>query len=104
MKKRIGSKLYDTEKSELILESVFGKLYRKKKRDREWFLVNDNIILPMTDKEARAMLGENEYIEKPPDPYTWLRVHRESRDKIAELAQKDGLSIIDEVKKIVSVL
>ena len=42
MKKRIGSKLYDTETSELICRIDGGQLYRKRSREREWFAVYDD--------------------------------------------------------------
>ena len=56
MKKRIGSKLYDTETSELVAETGLGKLYQKRTRAREWFLLIDGRIEPLTDQEAAALI------------------------------------------------
>ena len=102
MKKRIGTKLYDTETAELITASAFGKLFRKRTRGREWFLLNGNHIVPMTDREARAMLGESSYKEREPDTKTvMIRVDRETHGIIAKKAKADGLSITEEMRKIV---
>ena len=101
MKKRIGSKIYDTSTSELITETVFGMLYRKRTREREWFLVSDAHILPMEDAEARAMLGETAYREREPDTSSiMIRVDRETHAIIAEKAKKDGVSITEEMRRI----
>ena len=104
MKKRIGSKLYDTDTAELINESIFGKIYRKRTRGREWFMVyNDpEKIEPLKDAEAHAMLGENTYHEKTPDyNYTYIRVDRDSHAIISKLASRENVSITEEVRRIV---
>ena len=101
MKKRIGTKVYDTETAELVSASALGNLYRKRTRAREWFLINDGNILPMTDREARAMLGENTYIEKEPETNSiMIRVDRQTHAVIAEKARKDGVSITEEMRRI----
>ena len=102
MKKRIGTKLYDTESAELVSESVFGKLYRKRTREREWFLLSGDQVLPMSEKEARAMLGETTYHEKPIESKrVMIGVDRETHSKIARMAKAEGLSISETVRKIV---
>ena len=102
MKKRIGSKLYDTEKSELIAETVMGDVYRKRTREREWFLVSGDHVIPLTDAEARAMLGENAYPERKIDTDSiMIRVDRETHAVIARKAKADGLSITAEMRQIV---
>lgn len=94
MKKRIGSKLYDTETSEHISWTEIGDLFRKKTREREWFLVCGEDILPLKDKEARALLGENVYHEKPPKSVRiMIGVDRVTHEKIARAAKKKDMAI-----------
>ena len=101
MKKRIGTKLYDTATAEFISETVFGNLYRKRTRDREWFLLNGDIIMPMSDAEIKAMLGEVSYREKEPDTGSiMIRVDRETHAVIARKAKEDGVSITEEMRRI----
>lgn len=42
VKKRIGSKLYDTDTAELLCSIDGGQLYQKRTRDREFFAVMDD--------------------------------------------------------------
>ena len=101
MKKRIGSKLYDTETSELIADVGVGILYRKRTREREWFLLVGNYIEPVEDAQARALLGETAYIEKPTESKRiMIGVDRKTHEKIAKCAKKEGLPISEFVKKM----
>jgi len=94
MKKRIGSKLYDTETSELIADVGVGILYRKKTREREWFLQIGQYIEPVEDEQARALLGENVYHEKLPESKRiMIGVDRETHAKISQAAKKKGVPI-----------
>ena len=105
MKKRIGTKLYDTETSEFVADVGIGDLYRKQTRERGWFLRIGDDIEPVDEKQARALLGEHVYIEKPVDEKRiMVAVDRETHAKIQSLAKKDGVSIPEEVRKIVSEL
>ena len=100
MKKRIGSKLYDTESSEFIADVGVGSLYRKRTREREWFLLIGENIEPIDDKQARALLGENTYTEKPVESKRiMIGVDRITHSKIARSAKKEGLPISEFVKK-----
>ena len=101
MKKRIGSKLYDTETSELIADVGVGILYRKKTREREWFLLIDKHIEPLEDAQARALLGESSYHEKPPESKRiMIGVDRETHAKISRAAKKEGLPLSEFMRKI----
>ena len=106
MKKRIGSRNYDTETSELIASVFGGDLYRKRTRDREFFLLSHadkkQVILPLEEKEALAMLGDNVRIDKPESNETWIRADRETHDKIARIAKERGLSITKTLKEIIA--
>jgi len=103
MKKRIGSKLYDTETSELIADVGGSDLYRKRTREREWFLVmGGGHIEPLDDAQARALLGESSYIEKPPESKRiMIGVDRQTHAKIAKMAKRDKMSITEEVRWMV---
>ena len=101
MKKRIGPRLYDTDTSEMVADVGVGIMYRKKTRDREWFLLAGEHILPMTESEARAALGESSYIEKSPEPTMYhIRVDRETHERITSAARKEGISMAEVVRKM----
>lgn len=99
MKKRIGSKLYDTETSEMIADVGVGILYRKKTRKREWFLLIGDTIEPVDDKQARALLGENVRFEKEPSAEVMIRVDRITHNRIVKRAEQEKLSITKFMKK-----
>lgn len=101
MKKRIGSKLYDTETSELVAETGLGKLYQKRTRAREWFLLIDNRIEPLTDQEAAALIGEPAYAQRLPDPQDWMiRVDQETHRRISAAADQRGVSMAELLREI----
>lgn len=101
MKKRIGTKLYDTDSSELVADVGVGILYRKKTREREWFLQIGQYIEPVEDERARALFGENVYHEKPPESKRiMIGVDRQTHAKIARAAKKEDLPISEFVKKM----
>lgn len=105
MKKRIGSRLYDTDKSELVADVGVGILYRKRTREREWFMLIGDIIEPLEGAEAFALLGKTAYREKPVDEKRiMIGVDRQTHAKISQLAKKDNLSIAEEVRRIVSMV
>lgn len=100
MKKRIGTKLYDTETSEKVADVGVGILYRKRTRKREWFLLIGDHIEPVDDKQARALLGEDVKVEKKPDTDSiMIRVDLETHNRIASRAEKEKLSITKFMKK-----
>ena len=99
MKKRIGSKLYDTEKSELICRMEEGSVYRKRTREREWFLVSGDSIEPLEDAEARAMTGTCEDPE-PESKDIMVRVDRKTHAVIAAEAKRQGCSISEMIRKM----
>lgn len=103
MKKRIGSKLFDTESSEFVADVGVGNLYRKQTRERGWFLVAGNDIEPLEEPQARALLGEHRYIEKPVDEKRiMIAVDRKTHAVIHDLAKKDCISMPDAVRNIVN--
>ena len=98
MKKRIGTREYNTETSELIAHLVTGDLYRKRTRDHEYFLLTGEIITPMSEPEARAALGERSYQPKKPE-YWFIRVNQETHDKIAAEAKKQHTTMTEIVRQ-----
>lgn len=100
MKKRIGTKLYDTDTSEKIADVGVGILYRKRTRKREWFLLIGDYMDPIDDKQAKALLGEDVRVDKEPESdKTTIWVDRETHKKIADKADAEGLPISQFVKK-----
>ena len=70
MKKRIGTKLYDTDLSEFICESVYGRIYRKRTGLGEFFAHNEteNAIIPLEYETAKEIVKNN----APKETYTTL--------------------------------
>jgi hypothetical protein len=94
MKKRIGSKLYDTETSELIRSIEGGQLYQKRTRDREWFAVMDDwTIRPMP-----------EMTDKPEPTEYRVRIDRETYYRIAGKAKAENCSMSEVIRELVSEL
>lgn len=103
MRTRIGSKNYDTETAEFITETVFGTIYRKRTRAREYFfLPNGGSIQPLTNQEALAMLGESSARPKPkPEPQEYrIRIDRETYDRIAAAAEAQSLPMAAIVRQL----
>ncbi len=101
MKKRIGTKLYNTDTSEKVADVGVGILYRKRTRKREWFLLIGDYFEPVDDKQAKALLGDDVRIEKKPDTDSiMIRVDRVTHEKIAARAEKEGLPISRFMRKI----
>lgn len=100
MKKRIGTKLYDTDTSEMVSDVGVGILYRKRTRKREWFLVIGDHVESVDDKQAKALLGNPERYPKKPDlDSVMIRVDRATHNKIASRAEMEKLSITKFMKK-----
>ena len=101
MKKRIGTKLYDTDTSEMVSDVGVGILYRKRTRKREWFLLIGDFIEPVDDRQAKALLGDDVRIEKKPDTDSiMIRVDRATHEKITNKAERAGLPISKFMRKI----
>ena len=101
MKKRIGTKLYDTDTSERIADVGVGILYRKQTRGREWFLEIGDNIESLTEPEARALLGDTVRIERPQSDAVMVRVDRETHNVIAQKAKMLGISMTEAIRRIV---
>ena len=107
MKKRIGSKLYDTDKSELVCGIDGGQLYQKRTRGREWFAVmDDGTIRPLDvyDPLDRLLMETGHLPEQaePTNDSVMVRVDRETHEKIANIAKMRGQSITKTIAQIVN--
>ena len=106
MKKRIGSKLYDTDTSELVCSIDGGQLYRKRTRDREWFAVfDDGTIRPLDvyDPLDMALMETGRQVsdfDKPEPAEYRIRVDRETYNKIAEKANAEGIHMSELIRRI----
>ena len=105
MKKRIGTRDYDTDKSELVCDIEGGKLYRKCSRGRQWFAVFDNYaIRPLDEDNSRDKklidIGM-QYVEESVPEKTTIWVDRETHSKLAYAAKQQRISISELVKNIV---
>jgi len=107
MKKRIGSKLYDTETSEHLCAIDGGQLYQKRTRDREYFAaMDDGTIRPLDVYDPMDMLlmetGKDISFDDP-GPSTgsvMIRVDRQTHAKISGIAKRRGISIGEAVKQM----
>ena len=61
MRKRIGTKLYDTDKSEFICDSAMGKIYRKRTGLGEYYAYNEDRdrIIPLEYETAKEIVKDN---------------------------------------------
>lgn len=106
MQKRIGTRFYDTEKSEMICEITNGKLYRKRTRDREWFAVFDNGAIRPLDinhpRDKKLIEIGLPYVEDETLPEsTSIRIDRETLTKINTIAKMWKCSVSEVVKRLV---
>ena len=102
MKKRIGSRIYDTESAELLKETELGKLYRKRTRDRECFIVSpEGAILSMPDDEARDWLDEDLPPKRTGSSGYFVRIDRETHEYLDRIAEARGMSIVGVVRQLV---
>lgn len=103
MKKRIGTKLYDTDTSEMICSVEGGKLYRKCSRDRSWFLLTDDgTIRPLTVADQDLIrIGKDHIGEVTKPASTTIWVDRDTHSKLAAAAKQWGCSISEVVRRMV---
>ena len=91
MKKRIGTKLYDTDTAELLHPIEGGQLYQKRTRNRECFAVmNDGSIVPMSG-------------DKPEPAEYRVRIDADTYHRIVNKAETEGCSLSQIVKKAIEV-
>ena len=85
MKKRIGTKLYDTEKSDFICKSDLGKIFRKKTGFGEYYAYNEQTqnIVPLEYAVAKDMVKAND---------------KEQYEKLFSIRDKD-----DSTKKMIGI-
>ena len=108
MKKRIGSKLYDTETAELLCSIDGGKLYQKRTRDREYFAVmDDGTIRPLDVYDPldvalmeTGRLPDGSFADPEPREYR-VRIDRATYKKIFDAAKVEGVSMSQIVRRCV---
>ena len=104
MKKRIGSKIYDTNTAEYLCEIDGGKLYQKRTRDREYFAVfDDGTIRPLDvyDPLDMILMETGKIPPKQESDHVMVRVDRETHDVIASEAKRNEISMTEAIRKIV---
>ena len=108
MKKRIGSKLYDTDTAEPICSIDGGRLYRKRTRDREWFAAfDDGSIRPLDPYDPIDMLlMETGHLpagalEDPEPVYAdRIRVDPDTHARISAASKRLGCSMAEVVRRL----
>lgn len=111
MKKRIGSKLYDTDTAEQICPIDGGHLYRKRTRDREWFAVmNDGTFRPLDVYNPLDMLLMEtgrlpDAALEDPDPQEYrVRLDRDTYTAISKAAKDRSTSMTAIVRSLINYL
>lgn len=108
MKKRIGSRNYDTETAEYICDINGGQLYRKKTRGREWFAAFDSGGIKPLDvyDPFDQILMETGHIpeklmeeESAPAEYR-VRLDQVTYEKISEEAKRQGVAKAEIVRQL----
>ena len=95
MKKRIGTRIYDTETADLIYEEGGLHVYRKQTRGRECFAEIGGELHPLTEAEA------SQYC-RPAEPKTYfVRLDHDSHAKLAELAKAEDCTMSEAVKRLI---
>ena len=106
MKKRIGSKLYDTESSELVCRIDGGQLYRKRSREREWFAVYDDGRVRPLDVSRPQDVALMETGNLPADAFDYephgvmVRVDPATLAFLKQKAAERGISVSALVRKL----
>lgn len=112
MKRRIGSKNYDTDTAELIDTLPDGiQVYRKKGRSREFYLYNPNgkiareMFFDLPPEEAEKYM-DNGTSKRVRDSTYNIKISEYDRNRIMRLANRLGLSmpkfllmLVDEYEK-----
>ena len=95
MKKRIGTRIYDTETADLIHEAGGVRVYRKQTRGRECFAEIGGELHPLTEAEA------SQYC-RPAEPKTYfVRLDHDSHAKLAEIAKSEHCTMSEAVKRLI---
>ena len=107
IKKRIGSKLYDTNTSECLCTIDGGILFQKRTRDREYFAVmDDGTIRPLDVYNPMDMLLMEtgklpaDLTKAEPKEYR-VRLDAETYDLVSEAAESEGVSMSQIVRRAV---
>lgn len=102
MKKRIGSKLYDTDRGELILKDpITGQDLYKQPKKRSFYLFDGGTIEPLTFDQAAEIIRSKgdpdllQYLEVKPDARgcTKISVTVRHYNKLQTFASRRGQSI-----------
>lgn len=108
MKKRLGSKIYDTDTAELVCPIDGGQLYRKRTRDREWFAVfEDGTIRPLdVYNPADVLLMETGHLPDDafddPDPTGKnVRLDPETWSILTAASKAEGIPVTGLVRRAV---
>ena len=104
MKKRIGSKLYDTDTTPHIAVNNNGDvLYQKQTREREVFIVRGDEIIPLTLAEAFDLFPGAVIAAQPTGTSGYqVRVDKDTHAKLREMADERKTTISNIVKELVS--
>ena len=114
MKKRIGSKLYDTDRGELILQNpITGQDLYKQPKKRSFYLFDGGTIEPLTFDQAAEIIhskGDPElyrYLEVKPSPRGCVSVASVSLDhfrKLERYAKSNGVSMKSVIESLIDTL
>lgn len=94
MKKRIATKIYNTDTADYICEKNGTILYQKRTRERGLFIVDGDEIKPVTKEQALEIFPDAEIFPRAAENLTYtIRVDKQTYKTILEEAEKRGSSM-----------
>jgi hypothetical protein len=95
MRKRIGTRIYDTETADLIHEAGGVRVYRKQTRGRECFMTDGSELFPLTAEESAVFC-------EPAEAKTYfVRLDHDSHARLTQIAKSEHCTMSEAVKKLI---
>lgn len=103
MKKRIGSRIYDTNTAERICSIEGGSLYQKRTRNREWFAVyDDGTIRPLDpyDPSDQYLMETGKPAALQPEPAEYrIKLDADTWHTIKDTALRTNTTMAEVVRR-----
>ena len=97
MKKRISTKLYNTDTADLVCEKDGVILYQKKAKGRELFIVDEHGIKPVSTEQALAVFPDakiSQRVNGAVGTFGYhVRVSKDTYEKLLKVANDKNISI-----------
>lgn len=102
MRKRISTKVYDTDTADIISKKEGLYLYQKRSRERGLFIVNGDKIIPVSRDLAMAMFPDAEISPRSVGSSGYrICVDQKTYDKLLNTAQRRNTTMSNIVAMLV---